>query len=51
MTQSPAEQVLHASFVMAPYALPRTDRWAHVTGAVQMAAEDDELTMGELRDR
>ena len=47
----PAEQILHASFDMAPYQLPKTDRWAHVTGAVQMAAEDDELTMGELKDR
>ena len=47
----PAEQVLHASFDMAPYSLPQTERWAHVVGAVQMAAEDHEITMDELRDR
>ena len=47
----PAEQVLHASFEMAPFELPNTKRWAHVTGAVQLAVEDDELSMGELRDR
>ena len=32
-------------------ALPRTERWAHVTGAVQMAEDDEEHTMSELRDR
>ena len=47
----PAEQILHASFDVAQYELPKTPRWANISGAVQLAAGDDELSMAELRDR
>uniref|UniRef100_A0A7S0LDL5 Uncharacterized protein n=1 Tax=Coccolithus braarudii TaxID=221442 RepID=A0A7S0LDL5_9EUKA len=47
----PAEQVLHVFYEMAPYALPKTPKWAHITGAVQLSPQDYETSMAELRDR
>ena len=48
----PAEQVLHVFYDMVPYQLPKTAKWAHITGeVVQLSTEDYKTSIAELRDR
>ena len=48
----PAEQVLHVFYEMAPYQLPKTAKWAHISGeVVQLSTVDYDTSMAELRDR
>ena len=44
--------MLHVFYEMAPYQLPKTAKWAHISGeVVQLSTEDYDTSMAELRDR